>query len=1826
MDTHQKPYEGTFEYKFLWEFLQSIPPEDRIEKTELNIILDTIGAHNDIDMCYPVIDNFSQIASIAPKICRGPWKFASDRISKAAHPCKTLLHYREIITEELEQLDVDLVVERNSSFRGKVSTTPLYATLGYLTTDSLNLNRYHQLLAQVFIAYLLVLEREQKESFSELQEQAFDALRGIARDGTNYDLLPFPEKATEPSKYLEHIRQIDERKRLPNIVRFLSRALLLQTATSLHSLPANILPISSSTLELSSIQKLHPPEPDSPEIFLEHNDDMDDTGKAPPGFVFAFAPPKNSDPVNYDFRNATIQAAKSKARDNQHFCFAWNTLNQHDLRVLVHFLSQTKTNTLEDLKTIVQLGLMFFAGMTSNRISTLMLSRVENAPDNQDSYIFPLKTIRLISVGPKYTTKLDPTGQAQAHTKINYLDLDLPDFLIQNINRYIEMTNQQERMTTLFLDSSEQVQTACKRAISFLKKSNTRLTINRVQNYMNRRLASLEGNDLAGASLTLGKDIFLARTKIHYSCFDTFILRELHRQAWLNILRETGIYNPTDKQFPEANTQHIGTPIRPKISTIQELFKTLSSRIESLRTSCISAKDLIDFHNTYSTYTLLVVAYCTGYRAVNTPYITDDMYDFMTGYAVIRDKDSADFYHSRLTWLADTCVRQLRFYNEHVKQLKRLNAGAPIGLSGKESKFFFLTTEGRCEPATKSIIEKHLKKHGYHLPPNTQRHFLKSELQENGCPVEIIELFLGHWHLGQEGWSQDSGLHPYDFKSHLKRHLSPLLRRIGITPLPGVKKLPEIKLNLGSRTPETKRAVVSKSLTPLQKKVNSFLEENRPGKAWSPSNSKPEKKFNRQQKLVLYKIYQSFPSLFIATEEKLPIPPETVERLTTLLKPERMNPWLFRHRMTFLIKALEWGKKYLNWQVDIPDRPVIVPTGKNLIRPNVINQLKLFRHAEKAFLKDLEQPMPEDSELRVGQIFFSAILYSGINHPTWANAFLSGLGNKLFQYDEMLWADLWSQQFEQGATEQDCWNDQRNPTLYRRWFADPTTQSLIYRLLNSDAKGLELCRSCNSGTIYGGYINHLMKTTGLRKIRLKNLLVAANARTMLTLPPFLSAYAQNLIHSASLPDPTWMRIISGKNYPTTYPTLRKKRKLIPGADAAVNDQMQLLKELRKHLPTDKSMHNKQDVLKGDLHEFLNNNSDRLGITVKLLGYWASQLLSNRLYLLEARSKKLPEAPRTVAEYIGAFSEELITTCGTINILELGEDELKILFAKTVSAITENRRDKNGSISKNKIARILAIIDRLNQFLGFLQAFHRFPEIRISAKQNGSMEFEIIQGPTVRSNLITTGEYGNLLKFLGWGQEKLLRLQKINLVAAILAFRCGLRVSEIQGILIGDIQGDDLIELLVQKNHLRGIKTSSSLRRILLYLLLPKKEIDLVEDWLIFRKAELAANHDNPLFSDWPKYQEAIEDKYIFGPMRLVLKKLTDDDSLVPHDLRHSFDTWLLTKLSLRDDIDMGKTPSFLDSPEFDIDSCQKLRHALLENEPIGRKNLYAVAVIMGHADTETGLKHYMHLCDWLIWYYMRHPNSAPSLNATTLSKIIGCSKKNAYKIAKEQAHPLLMFIKKSAHKYNKLLAHPLHDQAYPRPSSNNKNEAFKGLPTFDIALHQLKAKEQEFLNDLKFPKSQIEAWIVHSWYIKTKELDQKKQRRFSGIAEKLLSGHKDYSSIFEITTMKNLSEVFSFFEFIGINNQKLEIEYFGSRWVSEAQRQLALKQWEGKCPLPIKKGENLYGKNRKNGCIRIELILIIFMGEKIYCDRHMINLFILYLRLISSNSRQISSK
>jgi len=192
-------------------------------------------------------------------------------------------------------------------------------------------------------------------------------------------------------------------------------------------------------------------------------------------------------------------------------------------------------------------------------------------------------------------------------------------------------------------------------------------------------------------------------------------------------------------------------------------------------------------------YTVAMLGFATGYRAVHDPLLQEAEIDRESGFAVISDKDDDSFYNARIIWLPDICLRQFALYQNHLFALQRwlFDHNLPLFFKSREKAstgrqtdrenpaLFFLESNADDLPVQPKLLKKLLAETSYQLPINANRHYLRTNLMNMGCPQEVVSAFLGHWERGEEPWGRYSGLSPIVYRKELAKHLVKLIGNDG---------------------------------------------------------------------------------------------------------------------------------------------------------------------------------------------------------------------------------------------------------------------------------------------------------------------------------------------------------------------------------------------------------------------------------------------------------------------------------------------------------------------------------------------------------------------------------------------------------------------------------------------------------------------------------------------------------------------------------------------------------------------------------------------------------------------------------------------------------------------------------------------------------------------------------------------------------------------------------------------------------------------------------------------------------------------------------------
>jgi hypothetical protein len=392
--------------------------------------------------------------------------------------------------------------------------------------------------------------------------------------------------------------------------------------------------------------------------------------------------------------------------------------------------------------------------------------------------------------GPEY--KLDQTKRVdQVRQLCNFYYLPAFAGHWRSFKKVLGERINSNKSISLFETSPERL---IKSLLSWLKEYSPdgRVTQGKVAKTIWSQLV-LHYGDSAMASCTISREAYLSQVRIFYTTPSIKLLQEAYMKVVVSsselaikTLKDTEqkiepkamqLWMPSD---PEQSLRCVGARNCPTVPAVKTLFqKLITDVILARRQSKINSKtSLIHFHNLYTFYVLQFFGYSTTCRAIKTPYLALKFIDQNRGIAALTDKDDGSHHKSRLVWLPKKLIQQMQFYEAHLESI-RPHLSEKIDMRLVQKPCYFLDEKLRPIEARPKVIEQYLKNY-LDVKANSHRRFIRTELLEGGCPIEVIDACMGHWNMGEEPHGTFSSFNFGDFVPVLKEHLEELHSKIGL--------------------------------------------------------------------------------------------------------------------------------------------------------------------------------------------------------------------------------------------------------------------------------------------------------------------------------------------------------------------------------------------------------------------------------------------------------------------------------------------------------------------------------------------------------------------------------------------------------------------------------------------------------------------------------------------------------------------------------------------------------------------------------------------------------------------------------------------------------------------------------------------------------------------------------------------------------------------------------------------------------------------------------------------------------------------------------------
>lgn len=290
------------------------------------------------------------------------------------------------------------------------------------------------------------------------------------------------------------------------------------------------------------------------------------------------------------------------------------------------------------------------------------------------------------------------------------------------------------------------------------RRYKTKLTSNRIGDFLSNYLHHQGVDDVVNALITGNPDIQEAGTYYYQYDHDTII------NAYELFINEF---------FPNAIPEDIKTHLISRESGGSQLFvkqQAVSALFAHLAAKVSSSRGIAEFHNAYTFYILHLLNLATGHRPVRDAFDDLSHIDLLNKKIYISDKESRQTASSaRVLVLPEAAIQQIQLYLEHLKNIQLLlhsinpllADAVEMTLSGNNRLLFLLEENQLGSYQIQSLGPKEVKAYLgalFDIPTNWHRHFLRTMLAKNKISGELIDSWMGHAKIGQEGYSQYSGL------------------------------------------------------------------------------------------------------------------------------------------------------------------------------------------------------------------------------------------------------------------------------------------------------------------------------------------------------------------------------------------------------------------------------------------------------------------------------------------------------------------------------------------------------------------------------------------------------------------------------------------------------------------------------------------------------------------------------------------------------------------------------------------------------------------------------------------------------------------------------------------------------------------------------------------------------------------------------------------------------------------------------------------------------------------------------------------------------------
>lgn len=503
---------------------------------------------------------------------------------------------------------------------------------------------------------------------------------------------------------------------------------------------------------------------------------------------------------------ASISTSQLKhiVKANQLFPWGVNLLTMQEVahlikssnKIAVELLQINNRSDEENLRleALILMRIMLFTGSDFDRaLGTIVLEENHQNVDAPIAYLYsedkgPLWRIRAIQPVYKTTIAANSSGEK---IRSDYFYIEENAFTDIYIFKYLSDRKQLNLKTPsahsipqvtdksrLFRRRPERLQKTLKELCLEIDPTG-RLTVFKINDFLFRHLLNSSNRDICAASTITGFEHRLAHVRMFYSVIPIAQLQAIYSETVTSIVNVLHVllgktYNKKSFQTALEQYNYVGSRNCPTLDTVKSGIERLRVDIDK----SYSDGDLLKFHNLYTLFITWQFAFTTSCRAIRTPYIPLEKIDIQSGIGLLTDKDDGSGYKSRLIWIPPSIIESMQAYERY-----RMGISLPIMHLEELPPIFFVeeTEKQKIKPIEVRPTSMQNIMHSY-LPyrPNVHRRFMRTELLDGKCPVEVVDSWMGHWHIGEEPWATHSSFSFHEYQTTLKQFIVPILEQINL--------------------------------------------------------------------------------------------------------------------------------------------------------------------------------------------------------------------------------------------------------------------------------------------------------------------------------------------------------------------------------------------------------------------------------------------------------------------------------------------------------------------------------------------------------------------------------------------------------------------------------------------------------------------------------------------------------------------------------------------------------------------------------------------------------------------------------------------------------------------------------------------------------------------------------------------------------------------------------------------------------------------------------------------------------------------------------------